>query len=74
MIKRPVIVIFRPQIVSRRKDMTGIETDAQPFRIFRFIDNLTQMLKAVSQIRPLSRCCFQQDNNVSARRLLEECI
>ena len=27
LIKRPVIIVLRPQIVSRREDVTGIETD-----------------------------------------------
>ncbi|CAI8041566.1 hypothetical protein GBAR_LOCUS23093 [Geodia barretti] len=58
LIKRLVIVILRPQIVSRCEDVTGIETDTQPFRIFRFIYNLTQVLKAVSQIRSLPRRCL----------------
>ena len=54
MLKSFLKAVFTLEVISGSESMTGIDTYSNPVFIFNFVDNIGQLFKSISQIRPLS--------------------
>ena len=64
--KRPLVTFFRANVVTGGEGMFGVETNAQPFVLFRCIHHVADLLEAIAQVGTLAGGDFQRDLDLEA--------
>src|SRR5262245_36639182 len=64
--ERLLVSIFRPDIIAGGKGMLRIEADSQPVALFRRVDHVADLLKAIAEVASLTRGDLQRDFNIKS--------
>ena len=60
-VKRALVAFFRSNVITRRECVFGIEANPQAVALCRRVDDVSDLLETIAEIRSLSRGDFQCD-------------